>query len=609
MSDFAIRTWNLRKVYRLYTRPHYRVLDVLGLLRRREGAYTEHVALTDVNLEIRRGEKVAVIGRNGAGKSTLLKLVTRVTEPTAGRIEVRGQTHALLQIGTGFHPDFTGRENALSYLAHLGVTGWEAERRLRQIVEFAELEEYIDQPVKTYSTGMAARLMFATSTAISPDILVLDEVLGVGDAYFARKSYERIRELCDGHGTTVLLVSHDVYSASQLCERMIWIDRGRVLMDADSPTVVTAYEDSIREQEERRLRKKRLDSLRAACGGSRNTSVEPVLIEIRAQDNRPQPCPVYFSRISLLVDGRPIDSLPLGTDTATESSSRLETEATCWGEPVFWEGRQARPMLNYGSPFHKVAGVFTVPAADSAGPMPEYAVAVDYWSAVPCRLHLRLYHNESVLDLGPLPPSSGRWQKYIARPQQPSAGPALSAVRADINSTGQHGSGAIAVTSVWCVNADGREAHFFNHGEPIEFHVAYRINKPDLCEHSQVLIALHRDGVRDVCRFITRDLLFDASQRPIGTICARLPRLPLAEGTYTVTVMVAEEGYYDRDQTLFYSINPGVYACLVRVLEIVVQKGGPVGSGTGVVIEADWTWADCTPAELVPHGELANDPS
>ncbi len=324
MTDLAIRTQNLRKVYRLYTRPRYRVLDVFGLLRRSAGCYTEHVALTDVNLEIRRGEKVALIGRNGAGKSTFLKLATRVTEPTAGKIEVAGQTHALLQIGTGFHPDFTGRENVIAYLAHLGVTGKEAQRRLGEIVEFAELEEYIDQPVKTYSTGMGTRLMFATSTVISPDILVLDEVLGVGDAYFARKSYERIRELCDKHDTTVLLVSHDVYSAAKICERMIWIDRGRVVMDAASSTIMTAYEDSVREQEESRLRQRKLESLRGAGAASAAAGVEHILVEIKGQHNRPQPCPAYFSKISLLVDGQRIDSLPLGpAETRTTAGRAL----------------------------------------------------------------------------------------------------------------------------------------------------------------------------------------------------------------------------------------------------------------------------------------------
>ena len=210
MNDVVVRARDLRKVYRLYRGPTYRFLDMFGLLGNRPGVYTEHAALDGVSLDIRRGEKVGFIGRNGAGKSTLLKLITRVIEPTSGTLDVQGHVHALLQIGTGFHPDFTGRDNVFAYLAELGVTGAEARAKFAAIVEFAELEEYINQPVKTYSAGMSVRLMFSTATAITPELLVLDEVLGVGDAYFAQKSYERIRELTDGAGSTLLLVTHDV---------------------------------------------------------------------------------------------------------------------------------------------------------------------------------------------------------------------------------------------------------------------------------------------------------------------------------------------------------------------------------------------------------------
>src|SRR3954471_258558 len=188
MSDLVIEARNLTKVYRLYAGPGYRFLDMFGLLGKRQGAYTEHAALDGVDLAIRRGEKVAIIGRNGAGKSTLLKLITRVIEPSSGTLDVHGHAHALLQIGTGFHPDFTGRQNVYAYLAQLGVAGRSADEKYAEIVDFAELEEYIDQPVKTYSSGMGVRLMFSAATAITPDLLVLDEVLGVGDAYFASKS-------------------------------------------------------------------------------------------------------------------------------------------------------------------------------------------------------------------------------------------------------------------------------------------------------------------------------------------------------------------------------------------------------------------------------------
>src|SRR5262245_28618469 len=198
MSEVAIRATGLKKIYRLYAKPAYRFLDMFGMLGDKPGAFTEHSALDDVNLEIRRGEKVAIIGRNGAGKSTFLKLVTKVIEPTSGSLTVDGHIHALLQIGTGFHPEFTGRENVHAYLAQLGIGGKEAELRCAEVIDFAELEEYIDQPMKTYSTGMGVRLMFSAATAITPDLLVLDEVLGVGDAYFAHKSFARMKQLCEG---------------------------------------------------------------------------------------------------------------------------------------------------------------------------------------------------------------------------------------------------------------------------------------------------------------------------------------------------------------------------------------------------------------------------
>ena len=327
MNDVVIRARDLKKVYRLYSSAVSRFLDIFGMLRKNNGAYTEHAALAGINLEIRKGEKVAFIGRNGAGKSTLLKLLTGVIEPTSGSLKVEGKAHALLQIGSGFHPDFTGRENVYAYLAQLGIAGREADRQYADIVEFAELEEYIGQPVKTYSSGMAVRLMFATSTAITPDLLVLDEVLGVGDAYFAHKSYGRIREMCDRDGTTLLLVTHDVYSAVDL-QRVIWIDRGTVLMDGDGATVVNAYENSIRLQEEQRLRLKAEQRSRELAVTERPTSA---VLEIFAADGNPLPCPVYFSRIELFANGASVGYLL--KDGVPGDHATLQQEATSWVMP------------------------------------------------------------------------------------------------------------------------------------------------------------------------------------------------------------------------------------------------------------------------------------
>ena len=584
MSDVVISAKDLKKVYRLYAKPSYRFRDIFGLLKRTAGAFTEHAALDGVSVDIRRGEKVAVIGRNGAGKSTFLKLITSVIQPTSGSLDVKAKVHALLQIGTGFHPDFTGRENVYAYFAQLGIAGAAADRRCADVIDFAELEEYIDQPVKTYSTGMAVRLMFSTSTAITPDLLVFDEVLGVGDAYFAHKSYGRIRELCDREGTTLLLVTHDIYSAVSICERVIWIDRGRVLMDDNGPTVVKAYEDSVRQQEENRLRvrkQQRLEEI-AKVGNSRDPRGERVLLEVYAHENQPQASPVYFSSVELVDGDKTVAVVPLETSDAPEESSHLQFEGSCWSDQLEWKGRVARAFMNYGSPFHKIAAVFKVP---SGLVTPDLSVRLNYWTDEAVQVHARAFIAEREIYLGPLPATTGQWTTATL----PLSGAVVQDEAGDVNVSGRHGTGAISVIDVRASDETDQEAYVFRHGRPASILIRYRINDPTLREHSQVLLAFHRDGVTDVAHMIARDLPFDASRSATGVIRVRMPRVFLGNGTYTVTVMIAREGYYDRAQTKYFSLNPEVYACLSRVVEIVVTDGGIVGTGTGVVAEGEWT--------------------
>jgi homopolymeric O-antigen transport system ATP-binding protein len=589
MSPIAIRAAGLKKVYRLYAKPAYRFLDMFGMLGDRPGAFTEHAALDGIDLEIRRGEKVALIGRNGAGKSTFLKLVTNVIQPTAGTIEVQGDVHALLQIGTGFHPEFTGRQNVHAYLAQLGVTGAEAERRCADAIAFAELEEYIDQPVKTYSTGMAMRLMFSASTAISPDLLVLDEVLGVGDAYFAQKSYDRMRELCERNDATLLLVTHDIYSAVRMCERVIWFDRGRVLMDGDGASVVKAYEDSIRQQEEHRLRLKKqqrlLELQQATAAGSAANHVDHVVLEISSTDGRPQAGLVYLADVALLVDGERIDAWPMDADAFNAArGTHLERSGTSWGEIGAWHGRVCWPMINYGSPFHKVAGVFAVPGhlVDAAT---SFACAIDYASPEPSDLTVRLYVRGRELSLGRIVDAGTEWKTYTALAVDDASDPA----KRPVNVTGVHGTGSIVVTGARFVSDDDRELHILEHGSTARLDIDYAIFNPDLHERCQVVLAVHKDGIEDVARYITRDLLFDARERPRGTVRLTIPRLTLTNGTYAVTLMIAKERYYDTDQVVFYSINPSVYCCVSRFFEVSVVGSGLIGTGTRHVLEGAWS--------------------
>jgi lipopolysaccharide transport system ATP-binding protein len=200
----------------------------------------EFWALKDINFEIKRGEVVGVIGRNGAGKSTLLKILSRITEPSEGRVTIKGRVASLLEVGTGFHPELTGRENIYLNGAILGMSRAEIKRKFYEIVDFAEVERFLDTPVKRYSSGMYVRLAFAVAAHLEPEILVVDEVLAVGDAEFQRKCLGKMGEVAAG-GRTVLFVSHNMVSITALCRRVLLFSRGGLVDDGNSTSIVTQY--------------------------------------------------------------------------------------------------------------------------------------------------------------------------------------------------------------------------------------------------------------------------------------------------------------------------------------------------------------------------------
>lgn len=588
MTEIVIQARDLRKTYRLYAKPHYRFLDLFGVLGHRPGAYTEHAALDGVTLDIRRGEKVAIIGRNGAGKSTFLKLVTGVVEPTSGTLDVNGKVQALLQIGTGFHPDFTGRQNVVAYFAQLGITGKQAAAMCSQVVEFAELEEYIDQPIKTYSTGMAVRLMFSASTAIHPDLLVLDEVLGVGDAYFAHKSYERIRQLCEGEGTTLLLVTHDVYSAVKVCDRVVWIDRGQVVMDSEGPVVVKAYEDSIRQQEEHRMRLRKEEAIKVASGAA--AAARYLLVEVQARHNQPPPSPVYFSSFELLVDGVTASSLVLQEGVPEEGPGpHLSRDGASWGTSTTWQGRGSVPMNNFGSPFHKATVQLESPVPPASIDPSRLAVRVTAWSELPAELVVRGFCGSQTIDFGPLVPFAGEWRTQVVTGRQRSAD--ADQGLGDINTTGSHGTGVIVIDGVDLLDAGEVSTVFVEHGDTATIAIDYRIQDPQFDQRAQVIVALFKDGVQTACRFVANDLRFQAADRSRGRIRLTVPKLNLGIGTYSVGVMIAEADYLEHDVVQFYTVSERVYASLMRVLEFTVTGRGLAATNTAWVGEGNWTIA------------------
>ncbi len=588
----AIRTTDLKKVYRLYAKPLYRFRDMFGMLGDTAGAFSEHAALDGVSLEIRRGEKVAIIGRNGAGKSTLLKLITRVIEPTAGAIDVAGKVHALLQIGTGFHPDFTGRENVVAYLAQLGIAGAEAQRLCAAAVEFAELEEYIGQPVKTYSTGMAVRLMFATSTVLAPDILVLDEILGVGDAYFAQKSFERIQELCDATGTTLLLVTHDVYSAMKLCHRFVWLDRGRVLMDGPSREVVHAYERSIREQEEHRLRMKRM----AAAARDAKDGAAPLYGQLQLRGKEPPAGRVAIADMRIVHGGEELARLSMDATASTGGLSlELKPDDGNWSDIVEIEGRSARWFLPHGSIFHRLPFLIADSGAAAAVRSGTARIELTIWSDpaapdAPGAAHVPgtlrapggIDGLEAVVcapdgraSYGGLFDGAGEsgW-RVVGAPLEHAATAAPGSRRDGVV---RYGSRAFEIVDVHFFDAAARETSQFGVGSSLRVVLDYRINDPDFQERPTIVVAFQKDGVTRSHRFWTDALVFGRNDPREGAIAVVADPLLLGAGTYMVTVSIFREGYFDSKARLqFFSANPHVLDMHSRAYEIVVRASARV---------------------------------
>lgn len=212
-------------------------------LLKRELLFQEFWALKDISFEVKKGDRVGIIGLNGAGKSTLLKIISGIMKPTEGAVEINGKIVPLLELGAGFDKNYTGRENIFLNGAMLGYTKEFLEEKFDEIVEFSEIGKFIDVPIKNYSSGMKARLGFSIATMVEPEILVVDEVLSVGDAKFRKKSEERIMSLFN-KGITVLFVSHSIHQVKRLCNKAIWLEKGEVVMQGDADKVCAAYEKS-----------------------------------------------------------------------------------------------------------------------------------------------------------------------------------------------------------------------------------------------------------------------------------------------------------------------------------------------------------------------------
>lgn len=245
MDRIAIKVENLNKVYRIYNKPIDRIKESLSPFKKRY--HKEYYALRDITFEIKKGETLGIIGKNGCGKSTLLKIITGVLSPTNGSVQVNGKISALLELGAGFNPEYTGMQNIYLNGTIMGYKKEQIDKKLNEIIEFADIGEFINQPVKTYSSGMFARLAFAVAINVEPDILIVDEILSVGDMYFQAKCMTKMKEMFSG-GVTVIFVTHDTNSVKNLCQKALYLKDGQIVKFGLSEEIVDMYAKDARQE-------------------------------------------------------------------------------------------------------------------------------------------------------------------------------------------------------------------------------------------------------------------------------------------------------------------------------------------------------------------------
>lgn len=416
MSEkIAIGLYDIGKMYKVFPRRLDGALNALGidaLMPWRKRTYHEFWALRDISMELPVGRRIGIIGRNGAGKSTLLKLITGNLAPSEGRIEVNGQVQALLEAGAGFHPDFTGYENIRSSLIYQGLSREDIEFAIQDIAEFTELGPFLRQPFKTYSTGMQARLTFATATAIKPDILIIDEILGAGDSYFFSKSQERMSRLVEESGASVLIVSHSMDQITRFCEEVIWIERGRIVKRGPAIEVVDDYQRFIRILDDRRLKAKNKKILSGRYHYDQYDQYGDTLLLTMQLTGRTGTS-AEISEVRFVKSGQIEETLRIGDvqDTNPYDTSRVLLHGSDWSEPRrvdkgFCRALQVR-SANAG-PAIGYAVIHTYGFFEG-----QYEIQVRYRSTEGADLGLTLSRKEDLLlDQAVMPGTEGRWNEW-----------------------------------------------------------------------------------------------------------------------------------------------------------------------------------------------------
>jgi lipopolysaccharide transport system ATP-binding protein len=499
-DDLAIHLSDVGKMYRVFTSRTERALDAFGagrlISRLGRPQPREFWALRGVDLTLRRGERLGVIGRNGAGKTTMLKLITQNVAPTEGTVEVKGQVQALLTAGAGFHPEFTGHENVRAALMYQGLHGPEVGDAIADIAEFTELGDFLEQPFRTYSAGMQARLAFATATVVRPETLIIDEMLSAGDAYFLGKSTERIRALVDG-GASVLLVSHSPDQILMFCEETVWLDRGRIVERGPSLEVIKAYEQFTRTIEERRIRA-RNERLRSGLTPPRDRDQNETLVLRLAVSG--EEASVDVRELAVLEDGLPLETLRVGgaQDADERHGSYVGLEGSDWSSPQVQNGDAWRALAAAAGHQPAVGSAsFRVYALSSDK---AYEAQLSYRAQGAGRAVLEVWRNEVLVTETELATGDDGWrtERVSLRPTM-HVGAGVARGRADgerARASRWPGEGSLRIEDVMLTGPDGSERGIFQRGDEMTLHVSVHPRQPGSFEAVPVAVLYRADGIR-----------------------------------------------------------------------------------------------------------------
>lgn len=547
-DDIAIRLSNVGKMYRVF--PNYidTALDALGISRFmpwHRPKYQEFWALRGINLELKKGQRIGVVGRNGAGKSTLLKLISGNLPSTEGEIEVHGNVQALLDVGTGFHPEFTGYENIRASLTYQGLNNSEIKQATEEIAEFTELTQFLDRPFKTYSVGMQARLSFATATVINPEILIIDEILGAGDAYFFSKSTERMANLVEG-GAPVLLVSHAQDQILRFCKEAIWLDRGRIVQRGPAIEIVKAYQEFIHKLEDRRLRAKNrmpLDEKRVFGQLEQSSDFLTFTFQVQGEPG----CTYDVTEVTLLKDGCIEETLHVGDvqDTNPSHPIFITLENSQWSVPQQSKEAFFRSLTLAGSKANDVHGTINLDTYSLVGES-DYALCIRYRTLREPDVTVAISRGSTLIQ-DPIHLShSDDWTIWETKLERHHMMPAtledqskqemgdvfVSAQKEKLAIT-RWGSGSspIAIEKVQLLGIDGREQAVFNVGDPLTLSVLVKAQKRG--QYDLVLTAplFRLDGIL-ISKFRTGPNIVEFEEHETREFQLTLDPLNLGNGSY-----------------------------------------------------------------------------